>query len=305
MRAGCGRLCAGAAHASRATASLSRRAAPSPLRAIVPARQSGLCASRRNALVRARRAGLSFRVNAIAGRTLAGWSPRARAAGHRARLLMQTAIRDVGGAALPSATSASPTRRFARSHSSRVGRCRWLALRRRFDRERRPVGPGQRGLDGAAAEATLHRQPSVIARRGAGPPSAMSASRTNARTPASTTGCSTGRTPASRRRHPPRAARPHLCCRPDASVRGLGSARLLLSSRRRGTGRLQGRHLDSCARRPWSVQAGRSGVDADRLCVGRSRILHAVAPASLSATGAIPVAGGAGTGTGLPKRRCR
>ena len=44
------------------------------------------------------------------------------------------------------------------------------------------------------------------------------------------------------------------------------------------------RHLDSCARRPWSVQAGRSGVDADRLCVGRSRILHAVAPASLSAT---------------------
>ena len=44
------------------------------------------------------------------------------------------------------------------------------------------------------------------------------------------------------------------------------------------------RHLDSCARRPWSVQAGRSGVDADRLCVGRSRILHAVAPASLPAS---------------------
>ena len=54
------------------------------------------------------------------------------------------------------------------------------------------------------------------------------------------------------------------------------------------------RHLDSCARRPWSVQAGRSGVDADRLCVGRSRILHAVAPASLSATSRAAAARGPG-----------
>jgi hypothetical protein len=49
------------------------------------------------------------------------------------------------------------------------------------------------------------------------PLSATSASRTNARTPASTTGSSTGPTPALRRRHPPRAARPHLRCRPMRS----------------------------------------------------------------------------------------
>lgn len=54
------------------------------------------------------------------------------------------------------------------------------------------------------------------------------------------------------------------------------------SFRWRWSGRVLWR-LDSCARRPWSVQAGRSGIDADPLCVGRSRILDAVAPASLSA----------------------
>ncbi len=51
------------------------------------------------------------------------------------------------------------------------------------------------------------------------PLSARSAFRTNARTPASTAGCSTGRTPASRRRPPRRAAPPRLCCRPNASAR--------------------------------------------------------------------------------------
>ena len=39
------------------------------------------------------------------------------------------------------------------------------------------------------------------------------------------------------------------------------------------------RHLDSCARRTSSGQAGRSRVDADGLYVGRSRILRAVPPA--------------------------
>jgi hypothetical protein len=45
-----------------------------------------------------------------------------------------------------------------------------------------------------------------------------------------------------------------------------------LHHRKRRLPRALRRHLDSCARRPWSVQAGGSGVDADRLCVGRSRI---------------------------------
>ena len=40
-----------------------------------------------------------------------------------------------------------------------------LSQWRHSDRERRTVGPGQRGLGGGAAEATLHRQPSVVARR--------------------------------------------------------------------------------------------------------------------------------------------
>jgi hypothetical protein len=50
---------------------------------------------------------------------------------------------------------------------------------------------------------------------------ATSASRAIARTPASQAGCSTGhscRTPALRRRPPPRAAQPRSCCRPDPSA---------------------------------------------------------------------------------------
>ena len=72
---------------------------------------------------------------------------------------------------------------------------------------------------------------------------------------------------------------------PVAQSRGSGRRYATDCFRRQALGgaRSRWRHLDSCARRPWSVQAGRSGVDADRLCVGRSRILHAVAPGSLSA----------------------
>ncbi len=244
-------------------------------------------------------------MNAIAGRTLAGWSPRARAGPGTARVCL-CKRRFETSVARPCPRQRARLRQGASHDRIRHG---WAgAAGLRFGdipiAGDQGCGRGWRGLGPGAAESTLHRQPSVLARRGAGP-----ASRRQARL---------GPTPGRllRRQDGPPAGRllrdagthrgrrrPRSCCRPDASVRGLGSARLLLSSRRRGTGRLQGRHLDSCARRPWSVQAGGSGVDADRLCVGRSRILHAVAPASLSATGAIPVAGGAGTGRGLPKRR--
>jgi hypothetical protein len=60
-----------------------------------------------------------------------------------------------------------------------------------------------------------------------------------------------GRAPASRRRHPPRAARPHSRCRLDPSVCGLNSARLLLFSGPIGPGYRKGDEaLGSWARDP-------------------------------------------------------
>ena len=53
-------------------------------------------------------------------------------------------------------------------HSSFTNR---LHIRRHSDRGNRIFGSGQRGLGGGAAESTLHRQPSVLARRGGGPAS--------------------------------------------------------------------------------------------------------------------------------------
>lgn len=60
--------------------------------------------------------------------------------------------------------------------------------------------------------------------------------------------------------------------------------RLLLRFPPAGVARSQRPHLDRCVRQPPSVQAAGSVVDADRLCLGRSLILHASSRALHSAT---------------------
>ena len=61
-------------------------------------------------------------------------------------------------------------------------------IRRHSDRGRRIFGPGQRGLGGGAAEATLHRHPSGLARRGAGLAFGDTRVSDQRRTPASASG---------------------------------------------------------------------------------------------------------------------
>ena len=75
-----------------------------------------------------------------------------------------------GSSRAAASSLASRGKRASRSRSLLRLRRPWGARAqwRHSDRGRRIVGPGQRGRGGAAAEATLHRQPSVLAQRGAG-----------------------------------------------------------------------------------------------------------------------------------------
>ena len=83
--------------------------------------------------------------------------------------------------------------------------------RRHSDDRGSSCGRGGRGPRAGGDEATLHMQPGALAPRRAGP--GFGDERVlgpTPRTPVFATGCSDDRTPASRRRHAPRAVRPRL-----------------------------------------------------------------------------------------------